>query len=142
MTITIDEFARRICEANHKMHFANQTDSRVPCGIHLSLAKTSWGLIQPGGAKTLAVICEVADQAGLFDAAARDPHTRAVMNLVGKNTLTTDDWDRYLSGTQIANAGGPAALARPEHFDDDGCYERGRTDEHHLAMYPEAVADG
>src|SRR3954468_14297115 len=115
MSITFQEFARRVCVANHALNHADAANNRRPCPQHLIIATSCWGLCGEAGAKTLAVVNAVADEAGLIAAAERDPHTRAVMALVGKtdaHELTTEDWDRYLSGEMVAAAGArPVGLA-------------------------------
>lgn len=66
MNITVTEFARRICVANHATNHLHQGKpiGTVPCQEHRTIANQSWGLIQTAGHKTLDVILAVARENG------------------------------------------------------------------------------
>jgi hypothetical protein len=54
MTLPIEELARRICEANHP--HLRTTGRTVPCGQHITEARTFAVLLAPAGARTWDVL--------------------------------------------------------------------------------------
>lgn len=64
--VTITEFARQLCVANHDVRFATglRAQQGVPCAEHINDASRYWGLTQPAGAKTLGVIASLSGAVG------------------------------------------------------------------------------
>jgi hypothetical protein len=65
MTVSVQEFARRVCLANHRRDFDNAqpAERTVPCGTHTAEARATLHLTQPEGAKTLGVIIDMLEPA-------------------------------------------------------------------------------
>jgi hypothetical protein len=63
LAVTPAELARRLCEAAHPLF--GTTGQVVPCAHHISEASRFWGLIQPEGTGSLAVLLGARQDEGL-----------------------------------------------------------------------------
>lgn len=63
LTITLNEFGRRLCVAEHPMY--GTTNNRVPCAVHSAMASRYWGLIRAEGRVLLDVIEQVRSESGM-----------------------------------------------------------------------------
>lgn len=106
MDITINEFARRICEANHTINDHGNPSRAIPCMAHLQIARQSWGLIEPAGAKTLGAIIAVAIESGVkpefhitFAGSVLESHVGADgIRVIDKVDVTAASLGRELEG--------------------------------------------
>jgi hypothetical protein len=67
--LTIEEYARRLCVANHRADLEPGAQMpKVPCGLHRIEATRTWGYTQPTGRASLLVTIEAArEQPGSTD---------------------------------------------------------------------------
>jgi hypothetical protein len=116
-SLSIGEFARCICVANHPM-FAS-TGNHVPCGTHMADAQRYWALLTDQGTQALNVILDVrtSEVTSLGDGQPEVARLRTIVGRMHENAdadfmalppSVRDYWHEWLDAVEAAVGGLPA----------------------------------